>query len=60
VIAPKCRRYLEELLLGSDPRDIVIHSTFDRDFVTQFVATCQGDDFDLKPVNVLDRRHHKS
>jgi hypothetical protein len=54
MLAPKCRRYLEELLLGSGPSDIVIDSTFDRDSVVQFIAACQGDDFDLTPSNVLE------
>jgi hypothetical protein len=54
MLALKRRRYLEELLLGSGPSDIVIDSTFDRDSVVQFIAACQGDDFDLTPSNVLE------
>jgi hypothetical protein len=54
LIASKCQRYLEELLLGSDLRDIIIDSTFDRDSVVQFVAACQGKDFNLTLSNVFE------
>jgi hypothetical protein len=50
LIAPKCRRYLEELLLGSGLNTITIDSTFDRDSV----AASQGDNFNLTLSNVLE------
>jgi hypothetical protein len=54
LFAPKCRRYLEELLVGSGPGDIVIDSTLDRDSVTQFIAACDGAEFSLTLSNVFE------
>jgi hypothetical protein len=48
------RRYLEELVLGSGPSDIVIDSMSNRDSVTQLMAACQGGDLNLKLANVLE------
>jgi hypothetical protein len=41
-------------LVRSGPSDIVIDSTIDRDSVVQFIAACQGDDFDLTLSTVLE------
>jgi hypothetical protein len=54
VLARKSRRYLEELVLGSGPGDIVIDSGFDRDSVIQFISACQGADFSLTLSNVFE------
>jgi hypothetical protein len=52
LLARKSRRYLEELVLGSGPGDIVIDSTFDRDSVVQLISACEGADFSLTLSNV--------
>jgi hypothetical protein len=54
LFAPKCGRYLKELLMGSGPSDIVIDSTFDRGSAVQFIAACEGADFSLTLSNVLE------
>jgi hypothetical protein len=54
LFAATCRRYLEELVLGSGPNDIIIDSTFDRDSVIQFISACQGDDFSLTQSNIFE------
>jgi hypothetical protein len=54
LLARRSRRYLEELVLGSGPGDIVIDSTFDRDSVIQFISTCEGADFSLTLSNVFE------
>jgi hypothetical protein len=54
LFASQCRRYLEELVLGSGPSDIAIDSAFQRDSVVQFVAACQGDDFALTLSNAFE------
>jgi hypothetical protein len=54
LLARKSRRYLEELVLGSGPGDIVIDSTFDRDSVLQFISACEGADFSLTISNVFE------
>jgi hypothetical protein len=46
-LARRSERYLEELVLGSGPNDIVVDSAFDRDSVVQFIAAFQGNDFDV-------------
>jgi hypothetical protein len=52
--AVRARRYLERLVLGSASHDILIDSSFDRDSVVQFVAACQGCDFELTASNVFE------
>jgi hypothetical protein len=54
LLARKSRRYLEDLVLGSGPGDIVIDSTFDRDSVIQFISACEGADFSLTLSNVFE------
>jgi hypothetical protein len=54
LLARKSRRYLEELVLGSGPGDIVIDSAFDRDSVVQFISACEGADFSLTLSNVFE------
>jgi hypothetical protein len=54
LFAAKSRRYLEELVLGSGPSDIIIDSTFDRDSVVGFIAACEGTNFSLAQSNVFD------
>jgi hypothetical protein len=46
-LARESCKYLEELVLGSGPGDIVIGSMFDRDSVLQFISACEGADFSL-------------
>jgi hypothetical protein len=40
LFAKKSHRYLEQLVLGSGPSDIVIDSSFDRDSVILFIFAC--------------------
>jgi hypothetical protein len=54
LLARRSRRYLEELVLGSGPGDIVIDSAFDRDSVVQFISACEGADFSLTLSNVFE------
>jgi hypothetical protein len=54
LFAAKSRRYLEGLVLGSGPIDIVIHSPFDRDSVVEFIAASEGADFSLTQSNVFE------
>jgi hypothetical protein len=53
-LARKSRRYLEELVLGSGPVDIVIDSAFNWDSVLQFISACEGADFSLTLSNVFE------
>jgi hypothetical protein len=54
LFASKCRRYLEELVLGRGPSDILLDSAFQRDSVVQFIAACQGDDFSLTISTIFE------
>jgi hypothetical protein len=54
LFARQSMRYLEELVLGSGPSDIVIDSTFGRDSVVQFIAACEGANFSLSLSNVFE------
>jgi hypothetical protein len=54
LLARKPRRYLEELVLGSSPSDIVINSAFDRNSVVEFIAAYEGADFSLTQSNMFE------
>jgi hypothetical protein len=54
LLARKSRRYLEELVLGSGSRGIVIDSTFDWDSVLRFVSACEGAGFSLTLSDVFE------
>jgi hypothetical protein len=54
LFAQRSRRYLEQLVLGSGPIDVVIDSTFQRDSVVQFIAACEGNDFEITESHVFE------
>jgi hypothetical protein len=54
LLARRSRRYLEELVLGSGPSDLVIDSTLDQDSVIHFISACEGADFSLTLSNVFE------
>jgi hypothetical protein len=54
LFAQRSRRYLEQLVLGSGPIDIVINVAVGRDSVVQFIAACEGEDFEITESNVFE------